>query len=219
MRIAFLMIGSFFFCRPSTRAISSGVGGAAEFLGQPGGGPPPLAKQFDHVGRNADRLGGVDQSPLDRLLDPVAGVGAEPCADGRVEPFDRPQQAEVAFLDQVLQAEPLAGVAAGDVDHQPQVGADHPVAGRGHRPSAMARASSCSSSAVSRAVSLISRRYVSSGVCSARTFFGAARSVPAWFVPALRFNEAMAFSQWCSAIDKSNYRRPRANFCKLWQTR
>ena len=46
-----------------------------------------------------------------------------------VEALDGPQQAEVAFLDQVLQAQPLAGVAAGDVDHQPQVGPDHPVAG------------------------------------------------------------------------------------------
>ena len=52
---------------------------------------------------------------------PIAGV----------EAFDGPQQAEVALFDQVLQAEALAGVAAGDVDHQPQVGADHAVAGAG----------------------------------------------------------------------------------------
>ena len=52
-------------------------------------------------------------------------------AHGRVEALDRPQQAEVALLDQVLQAQALAGVAAGDVDHQAQVGADHAVAGLG----------------------------------------------------------------------------------------
>ena len=46
-----------------------------------------------------------------------------------VEPLDGAQQAEVAFLDQVLQAQALAGVAAGDVDDQAQVGADHLVAG------------------------------------------------------------------------------------------
>ena len=45
------------------------------------------------------------------------------------KPFDRAEQAEVALLDQVLQAQALAGVAAGDVDHQAQVGADHAVAG------------------------------------------------------------------------------------------
>ncbi len=48
-----------------------------------------------------------------------------------VEPLDGPQQAEVAFLDQVLQGEALAGVAAGDVDDEAQVGADHLVAGLG----------------------------------------------------------------------------------------
>ena len=67
--------------------------------------------------------------PLDRLLDPVAGVGREARADGRVEAFDRPQQAQVALLDQVLQAQALAGISAGDVDHQAEVGADHAVAG------------------------------------------------------------------------------------------
>ena len=67
--------------------------------------------------------------PLDRLLDPIAGVGGEAGADGRVEPSTARSRPEVAFLDQVLQAEALAGVAAGDVDHQPQVRADHAVAG------------------------------------------------------------------------------------------
>ncbi len=46
-----------------------------------------------------------------------------------IEAFHRPQQPEVAFLDQVLQTQAFAGVAAGDVDDQSQVGADHPVAG------------------------------------------------------------------------------------------
>ena len=69
------------------------------------------------------------ERPLDRLLDPVAGVGAEACAHRRIEPLDGAQQAEVSLFDQVLQAQPFAGVAAGDVDHKAQVGAHHAIAG------------------------------------------------------------------------------------------
>ena len=104
-------------------------GSAAQFLGQAGRRPPPLREQLDHVGRNADRLRRVDQGPLDRLLDPIAGIGREPRADGRVEAFHGAEQAQVSLFDEVLQAESLAGIAAGDIDHQPQVGADHAVAG------------------------------------------------------------------------------------------
>ncbi len=68
------------------------------------------------------------ERPLDRLLDPIAGVGAETRAHRGVEAFHGPQQAQVALFDEVLQAEALAGVAAGDVHHQPQVGADHLIA-------------------------------------------------------------------------------------------
>ena len=38
------------------------------------------------------------------------------------------QEAQVAFLNEVLQPEALAGVTAGDVDHQPEVGPHHVVA-------------------------------------------------------------------------------------------
>ena len=91
--------------------------------------PPPFRQQLDHVRGDANGLGGVDQGALDRLLDPVTGVGAEARVHDGVEAFDGTQQAEIAFLDEVLQAQPLAGVAAGDVDDQTQVGADHPIAG------------------------------------------------------------------------------------------
>ena len=129
MRIAFLMIGSFFLGRPSTRAISSGVG-----VRPSSSASRALARR--HFDSSSTMYAGMRivlavliKRPLDRLLDPVAGVGAEAGAHGRVEALDRPQQAEIALFDQVLQAEPLAGVAAGDVDHQPQVGPDHAVAG------------------------------------------------------------------------------------------
>ena len=71
----------------------------------------------------------IDQCPFDRLLDPVAGVRAEARAHRRIEAFHGTQQAEVAFFDQILQPQPFAGVAAGDIHHQPQVGAHHAIAG------------------------------------------------------------------------------------------
>src|SRR5262249_36259269 len=83
----------------------------------------------DHVGGDADGLGGVHQGALDRLLDPVTGVGAEPGVHRGVEALDGPQQAQVALLDQGLEGEPFAGVAARDVHHPPQVGTHHAVAG------------------------------------------------------------------------------------------
>ena len=145
MRMAFLMIGSFLRGRPKHAGDFLGRGRAAQLLGQPAARPPPLRQQLDHVGGNADGLGRVDQRPLDRLLDPVAGIGGEAGAHGRVEAFHGPQQAQVAFFDQVLQAQALAGVAAGDVHHQAQIGADHAVAGLDVAVP-MAMASSCSSS-------------------------------------------------------------------------
>ena len=63
------------------------------------------------------------------MLDPVAGVGAEARVHARGRSLRRPAAAQVAFVDQVLQAETLAGVAAGDVDDEAQVGAHHAVAG------------------------------------------------------------------------------------------
>ena len=46
-------------------------------------------------------------------------------AAGGVVFFDRPGEAQGAFLDQVQQVQPLALVALGQVDHQAQVGRDH----------------------------------------------------------------------------------------------
>jgi hypothetical protein len=114
------------------RAISSGVGvRPSEGVDEPRRGPPPLGQQLHHVGRDADRFAGVDQRPLDRLLDPIARIGAEAGADLGVEALHGPQQAKVALLDQVGQRQPAVGVAAGDADHQPQVGPHHVVAGQG----------------------------------------------------------------------------------------
>ena len=128
--IAFLTIASFFLGRSERPGDLLDRRRPAERVLEVGGHPPPLEEQLDHVGGDPDRLGRVDQRPLDRLLDPVARVGAEPGADRRVEPLDGAEQAEVPLLDQVLERQPLADVAPGDVDDQPEVGPDHPVAGR-----------------------------------------------------------------------------------------
>ena len=63
------------------------------------------------------------------MFDPVAGIRAEPCAHGRIKAFDGAQQAEVSLFDQVLQAQPFAGITAGDIHHEAQVRADHAIAG------------------------------------------------------------------------------------------
>ena len=104
---------------------------AAERVEEPGRRPAPLREQLHHVGGNADRLAGVDQGPLDRLLDPVAGVGAEARADARVEALDGPKEPEVSLLDEVGERQATIGVAAGDVDDEAEIGADHVIAGLG----------------------------------------------------------------------------------------
>src|SRR5262249_35357692 len=104
-------------------------GRPAQLILELGGRAPPFGEQLNHVGGNANRLGSIDESPPDRLLDAVAGVGAEARVHRRVEALDRAQQAEVAFLNEVLQAEALTGVAASNIDDQTQVSAHHLVAG------------------------------------------------------------------------------------------
>ena len=46
----------------------------------------------------------VDQGVADRLLDPVARVGAEPRPEPRVVFLGRADQAQVSFADQVVEA-------------------------------------------------------------------------------------------------------------------
>ena len=104
-------------------------GGATQGFGEPQRCPPPLREQFDHVGRDPDCLTGVDQGPLDRLFDPIAGVGAKPGAHRGIEAFDRPEEAEIPLLDEIGQQQATVGIAAGDVDHEPEIGSNHMVAG------------------------------------------------------------------------------------------
>ena len=75
--------------------------------------------------RQADRLALVGQSALDRLLDPPGGVGAELAALGGIETLDGLHQADVALGNEVEQRQAEIRVIVRDLDHEPQVGADH----------------------------------------------------------------------------------------------
>ena len=95
------------------------VGGrTAEALSQGTLGGLPAGDHLDHVGGDVYRLDGVDQRPLDGLFDPPTAVGTEPIALLGVEALDGSQQAEVALLDQIAEAQTASGEFLGDVDDQ-----------------------------------------------------------------------------------------------------
>ncbi|MFS6827934.1 hypothetical protein AAF143_14215 [Cyanobium sp. ATX-6F1] len=102
------------------------VGGRHQRLGPTG--------QIDHVHGQADRATLLLQVAAHGLADPPVGVGGELVAAAGIELLDRPQQADVAGLDQVhwllVQVGHAALVALDDGDHEPQVGRHHP----GHGP-------------------------------------------------------------------------------------
>jgi len=63
----------------------------------------------------------VGQCAADGLADPPGRVGGELVALGVVELLDCPDQAEIAFLDQVEERHATADVAFRQGHHQPQV--------------------------------------------------------------------------------------------------
>ena len=95
-----------------------------------------LAQRGAEAGRavagDADEAGLLVERPADGLADPERGVGGELEAPAPVELVDGVLEAEVALLDEVEQVHALGqGVAAGDADHEAEVGADEPVLGLG----------------------------------------------------------------------------------------
>ena len=95
---------------------------AAELLVQDPPGALQLVDLLDQVDRQPDGPALVGHRPGDRLPDPPRRVRRELEALGVVELLHRPDQAEVALLDQVQERQPVAGVALGQRDDQPQVG-------------------------------------------------------------------------------------------------
>ena len=72
--------------------------------------------------RQANGPGLFGDTPADRLANPPGGVGAELVALPVVKLLHRPQQAQVALLNQVRQGQAPPDVFLGDADHQAQVG-------------------------------------------------------------------------------------------------
>ena len=77
--------------------------------------------RLHHVDRDPDRAGLVGDGPRDGLADPPVGIRRELEAALVVELLDRPDQADVALLDQVEQAHPAADVLLGDRDDEAEV--------------------------------------------------------------------------------------------------
>ena len=98
-----------------------GRGLAAQVLQQLTLDAAELVDHLDHVHRDADGAGLVGHGAGDGLADPPGRVGGELVTLGVVELFDRADQAQVAFLDQVEERHAAAGVALGQRHHQAQV--------------------------------------------------------------------------------------------------
>ena len=96
---------------------------------------PPRPRQLHaallDVGGHADRPRLTGDRALARLSDPPGGVRRELEPTSPVELLDCAVQPDDAVLDQVEQRDVVSLVALRDRDHEPQVGVDHPLLGRG----------------------------------------------------------------------------------------
>jgi hypothetical protein len=89
----------------------------------------PLVNQFDHVGRDMNRLGIIENGSFDGLLDPPCRVGAESYAMFGIKGIHGTQKAEGAFFNEITEGQSSSGELLGDIDDQPQVAANQAVAG------------------------------------------------------------------------------------------
>ena len=88
-----------------------------------------LVDLLHHVHGDADGARLVGDGPGDGLADPPGGVGGELVALAVVELLHRPDEPQVAFLDEVQEAHAVGVVALGDGDDQAQVGLGQLVLG------------------------------------------------------------------------------------------
>ncbi len=103
---------------------------AVELLRQLAAGAHHAPHLLGDVDGQPDRPSLVGERARDRLADPPGRVGRELVAERVVELLDRPDQAEVALLDQVEQRDAGLGVVARDRHHQAQVRLDQLLLGR-----------------------------------------------------------------------------------------
>src|SRR3990172_1946896 len=115
--------------RPATQLLGG--------LPRDAGGP---VDRLDHMDRGADRAGPGGAGPGDGLADPPRGIGRELEALLEVELLDRPDEADVALLDEVQERHPAADVLLGDRDDEPEVGRGQLLAGVAPDPDELALA-------------------------------------------------------------------------------
>src|SRR6185295_12363820 len=85
-------------------------------------------QQLDSVHGQPDRATLVGQRAGHRLPNPPVDVGAEAEAAAPVVFVNADLQADVAFLDQVQEAQATVQIPAGDRDNQPQIAFDQVAA-------------------------------------------------------------------------------------------
>ena len=106
----------------SSSASSLALGSRLEFLLEGTESLADLIQSTNPVQRQADDARLFGQRLQDRLPDPPHGVGDEFEPAGLVEPLGRFDQAEVPFVDQIAQRQPLVLILLRDADDEPEVG-------------------------------------------------------------------------------------------------
>src|SRR5713226_3036908 len=89
--------------------------------------PRQLVDHLNHVHRDADRSRLVSEGTGDGLPDPPVSVSGELEPLVVVELLNRSDQAHVALLDEIQEAQAAAEVLLGDRDHQAKVGLRQPL--------------------------------------------------------------------------------------------
>ena len=74
------------------------------------------------MNRDADRAALIGNGACDRLPNPPGRIGAELVAFAVVKLFHCPNEADIAFLNEIGKRHPAQRVAFGDGNNQPQVG-------------------------------------------------------------------------------------------------
>ncbi len=89
--------------------------------------PHELVDRLDHVHGNSNGARLVRDRPGDRLANPPRGIRGELISLGVVEFLDRPDETQVALLDQIEEEHSAPDIAFRDRHHEPEIGLDEPL--------------------------------------------------------------------------------------------